>query len=581
MRRLVRALAVAACCGGLPLSGHAFSLLPMHPGSTLRLNPEFSTTPEVFGLSYRDAFGIAMTTWNQIGIGPIPDHNFFLTRNPIVAGGDACDQDGIQVARFSADKCGMAFGSALAVTFIESNGGIVQEIDMIFDESRAWDVYTGNLQPTPTGQTRFDFMRVAVHELGHAAGLDHPDEDGQSVAAIMNSHVSNTDAPTADDIAGARAIRWTPAGSSLATLTVVQGGSGSGRVTSAPAGVSCTDTCAAVFPVGSTVTLTAVPDAGSVFAGWSGSCNASGVVQVSANRSCTATFTLPQALPTDARLGSIGTRATVAAGALVYGGFTISGLAATKQNVFIVVRGPSLQTLGVTQDPLDLPGLRVFDAAGNDVLNNAAGGHGVTTCAAAHPVATLYRTTRQALDANDSCVSVSLGGGTYTFTIEPTAADTSGEVLFEVLYNAQPAPGQSASAALKTIGSRGTVAGNRTMYGGFTLAQQGLVMIAVRGPSLQTLGVSNTPLNRPGLRLFNAAGADLLTNTSGGNTVSACSDPTNSTALYYAVTRGQALDPNDSCIRQRTLAAGVYTFTINPSTAGTSGEVLFEVTFSH
>jgi len=581
MRRLARALAVAAFCAGLPLSAHAFSLLTIHPGTAERLNPEFSTTVENFGLSYRDAFGIAMTTWNQIGIGPVPDHNFFSTRNPVLAGGDACGKDGIQVARFAADKCGMAFGSALAVTFLHGDDGVIQEIDMLFDEGSTWDVYTGDLQPAPTGETRYDFMRVAIHELGHAAGLDHPDQDGQQVAAIMNSHVSNTDAPTADDIAGARAIAWTPAGSSLATLTVAQSGSGKGTVTSAPAGINCDDTCAAVFPVSTTITLTAHAAAGSAFAGWSGSCNTAGVVQLVANRTCVAAFTLPPVLPTDARLATIGTRATVAAGALVYGGFTVSGLATTKQNVFIVVRGPSLQTLGVTQDPLDLPGLRVFDATGTDVLNNVSGGHGVTTCPAAHPVATFYRVTRgQALGANDTCVSVSLGGGVYTFTIEPTAADTAGQVLFEVLYNPQPAPGQAASVALKTIGSRGTVAGSRTMYGGFTLAQQGQVMIAVRGPSLQTLGVTQNALVNPALRLFDATGADLLTNSDGGHTIASC-PATNTTAQYYASVRGQPLESDDTCLFPRTLQGGVYTFTIDPWHAGTSGEVLFEVTFSH
>ena len=53
------------------------------------------------------------------------------------------------------------------------------------------------------------------------------------------------------------------------------------------------------------------------------------------------------------------------------------------------------------------------------------------------------------------------------------------------------------------------------------------------------------------------------------------------TAQYYTAIRGQPLDANDSCIYPRTLKAGVYTFTIDPWRAGASGEVLFEVTFSH
>jgi hypothetical protein len=54
------------------------------------------------------------------------------------------------------------------------------------------------------------------------------------------------------------------------TLSVSVGGSGAGSVTSAPAGISCAAACSAVFDAGASVTLRADPDAGSVFAGWTG-----------------------------------------------------------------------------------------------------------------------------------------------------------------------------------------------------------------------------------------------------------------------------------------------------------------------
>lgn len=64
-------------------------------------------------------------------------------------------------------------------------------------------------------------------------------------------------------------------------LSVTRSGAGNGTVASNPAGIDCGDTCSANFANAATVTLSADPHAGSVFAGWSGACTGTGACNVS------------------------------------------------------------------------------------------------------------------------------------------------------------------------------------------------------------------------------------------------------------------------------------------------------------
>jgi sugar lactone lactonase YvrE len=78
-------------------------------------------------------------------------------------------------------------------------------------------------------------------------------------------------------------------------LTVLKSGTGSGMVTSSPAGILCGDVCSTTFTPSQVFTLTAIPTADSIFAGWSGNadCN-DGVVTMDAARNCVARFDRPQ-----------------------------------------------------------------------------------------------------------------------------------------------------------------------------------------------------------------------------------------------------------------------------------------------
>jgi hypothetical protein len=77
------------------------------------------------------------------------------------------------------------------------------------------------------------------------------------------------------------------------TVNVGFTGTGSGSITSTPAGINCPNVCLADFPAGTVVALTAVGATGSVFSGWNGDCSGTGActITVNANRSVTATFT--------------------------------------------------------------------------------------------------------------------------------------------------------------------------------------------------------------------------------------------------------------------------------------------------
>lgn len=84
---------------------------------------------------------------------------------------------------------------------------------------------------------------------------------------------------------------FTRVATSTYTLSVSKAGTGSGTVTSSPAGISCGADCSEPYSSGTSVILTATAASGSTFAGWSGDSDCSdGAVTMNANKTCTATF---------------------------------------------------------------------------------------------------------------------------------------------------------------------------------------------------------------------------------------------------------------------------------------------------
>jgi uncharacterized delta-60 repeat protein len=78
----------------------------------------------------------------------------------------------------------------------------------------------------------------------------------------------------------------------LVDLAVVRAGTGTGSVTSTPAGIDCGSICEGEFDDGEVVSLTATAASGSSFAGWSGGgCSGAGTCQVTMDSDTTVTAT--------------------------------------------------------------------------------------------------------------------------------------------------------------------------------------------------------------------------------------------------------------------------------------------------
>lgn len=84
------------------------------------------------------------------------------------------------------------------------------------------------------------------------------------------------------------------------TMSVINSGTGKGTIVSNPSGINCGTSCSGMYNSGTLITLSAVPDNGSSFAGWGGACSGTSgcIVTLDSAKTVSATFTSAVTVPT-------------------------------------------------------------------------------------------------------------------------------------------------------------------------------------------------------------------------------------------------------------------------------------------
>jgi hypothetical protein len=157
--------------------------------------------------TWQDALETAMQTWNdKTAFKFVMDKSYVdpcagYTRSNATFPSGAGDRR--NSAGFATTVCGNSFGDGvLAITLTTTQNNALslfdryEEADIIFNDNRGWDVYSG------PRRSAIDFGRVALHELGHALGLDHE----SSAVSIMAPRISDMDTLQPDDITAANVL---------------------------------------------------------------------------------------------------------------------------------------------------------------------------------------------------------------------------------------------------------------------------------------------------------------------------------------------------------------------------------------
>jgi hypothetical protein len=203
-------VSLAAFCAAVCLSvvGSANAWAPIgakwfEPTLQMHLNfpaPQFPLRDG--SLTYYRSFENALQLWNE----QLRDFQFTWSEDGVPQNGNGMTEASMQTSVYS-----YGFGAGvLAVTFLNYSNGRMQEADVVFNVNQyTFDSYFGF---KGNGQ---DFHRIAIHELGHVLGLDHPDQNHPEVGyvaprpppdAVMNSIETKFDVLQDDDIAGGQAL---------------------------------------------------------------------------------------------------------------------------------------------------------------------------------------------------------------------------------------------------------------------------------------------------------------------------------------------------------------------------------------
>ena len=203
--------------GLAPLAFTAIVMLLAHSGSAYWfLSQRWNDGNVVMHLqqgSPNSALLDGATSWNTISEGALASWNaqigrlqFRVERNSTA---NIVLRNNINNVFWDDDLYGESFDEAVAVAMTLADRGRTTEVDVIFNPAYNWYSYRGNFRYSGN-QPIYDLRRVALHEFGHVLGLGHPDQNGQSVTAVMNHSVSNVDNLQTDDINGGRALYGAP-----------------------------------------------------------------------------------------------------------------------------------------------------------------------------------------------------------------------------------------------------------------------------------------------------------------------------------------------------------------------------------
>lgn len=163
-----------------------------------------NTTLQDGNTSWNGAVAPALEMWSQ-NLQRIQATG--LINSPV----NATSGDRLNTVVFASSIFGQAFGrNTLAVAYYRTLGPNFTEADILFNAAQSFDSYRGRLQFASNGSVIADIRRVFLHELGHAIGLGHPDNAGQSVDAVMNSITSNRSVLAQDDINGGQFLYGAP-----------------------------------------------------------------------------------------------------------------------------------------------------------------------------------------------------------------------------------------------------------------------------------------------------------------------------------------------------------------------------------
>jgi hypothetical protein len=501
------------------------------------------------------------TSWGQVAEAALADWNtvlqsiqFKVVRDSTVA---IVSGDRLNSVYWSNTVFGEAFGSGvLAITDsrgFNSAGGKV-EADVVFnnDSSLPWNSYRGNLRLFSSTAYLLDFKRVAEHEFGHVLGLDHPDQHGQTVVAIMNAAISNVDVIQADDIAGAKALYDLAPTAPVVTAppqsqTVNAGGTVTFSVVftgTAPLSFQWRkDGAALAGATSATLTLSNLTAANAgtysvVITNAAGSVTSSGAVLTVGGLS---------------RISNLSVRTNLASGQTLVVGFVTSG----AKNLLVRAVGPSLGSVfGLTNFYAD-PKFTINNSQGTVVDQNDTWAPSLS--ATFNSVGAFALAT----GSKDAALVRSISG--------PNTAQVSGTgsgIMLVEVYDADAAP---ASTRLTNVSARNQVGtGADALISGFVITGSGPEKLLIRGigPALHDVFGVNGVLADPVLEIhqtINGVDTVVASNDNWSSTLTATFDAVGA----YHFTAGS----NDAALLV-TLLPGVYTAQVTGANSGTGDGVV-------